>query len=115
MAARPASLLADGGVAGLALLEHGQERRGDEDRRVGPGEQADEQRQGEVLEGGRPRRYAPTTSSDRTGSTAMIEVLSDRISTSFIERLTTPEYVSRPLAPIPAVFSSTLSNTTTVS
>src|SRR5687768_8226440 len=45
-------LLADGGVAGLALLEDRQERRRHEDRRVGPGEQADEQRQREVLQGG---------------------------------------------------------------
>ena len=48
--------LADLGVAGLALLEQGQQRRGDEDRRVGTGGQADEQGQAEVLEGGGPER-----------------------------------------------------------
>ena len=62
-----------------------------------------------------PNRYAPTASSEKTGSTATNDVLSDRISTSFIDRLTTPEYVSRPVAPIPVTFSSTLSKTTTVS
>ena len=32
-------------------LQHGEDRRGDEDRRVGAGEQADEQGEGELLEG----------------------------------------------------------------
>ena len=40
-------------VARLALLEDGQQGRGDEDRRVGTGRQADEQRQAELLERGR--------------------------------------------------------------
>ncbi len=44
--------MTQGQVAGLALLEHGQERRGDEDRGVGAGPETDEQRQGELLEGG---------------------------------------------------------------
>ena len=41
-------------VPRLALLEHGQHRRGDEDRRVGAGEEADEEGEGELLERGRP-------------------------------------------------------------
>src|SRR5215218_3367827 len=39
------------GVAGLLLLPHGDQRRGDEDRGVGAGGHAHEQGQGQVLEG----------------------------------------------------------------
>ena len=36
----------------------------------------------------RPRIHEPTTSSDTTGSSAVIEVFSDRISTWFSDRFT---------------------------
>src|SRR5215218_10070304 len=42
--------LAQGRPSGLPLLEDGREGRGDEDRRVGPRGQADEQGEGELLE-----------------------------------------------------------------
>src|ERR671910_810976 len=38
------------GVLGLPLLQHGRQRRRDEDRGVGAGPDADEQREREVLE-----------------------------------------------------------------
>ena len=44
--------LADGDVAGLALLHERQQRRGDEDRGVGTAGQPDDQGQAEALQGG---------------------------------------------------------------
>src|ERR1019366_10115759 len=47
--------LADGDVGGLPLLQHGEQRRGDEDRRVGAAGAADDQGEAEALQ----RRGAP--------------------------------------------------------
>ena len=76
-------------VLRLALLQPREQRRGDEDRRVRTDEQADGEREGEVLERGRARgcrsRRSAATS---TGSSATSVVVSDRISTWFSDRFT---------------------------
>src|SRR5438128_1800025 len=51
--------LADGGVTGLALLEEGEDGRRHEDRRVGAGEETDQQGEAEVLEGRRTEDEGP--------------------------------------------------------
>ena len=61
-------------VLGLALLQHRQERRGDEDRRVRAGGDADEQREREVLQRGAAEEAAATA----TGSSVMNVVASER-------------------------------------
>ena len=84
--------LADRHVAGLALLQHGQHRRGDEDRRVGPAQQPDGQGQPVVLEGGGAQDARPrSTRTESTGRMATKEVLIDRARVWFIERLTISE------------------------
>src|SRR3954447_25057366 len=62
-----------------------------------------------------PSSPAPTKSSPATGSSAMIEVLIDRISVWLIARLAASLQVMRALRSSPFTFSSTLSKTTTVS
>src|SRR5579875_161192 len=51
--------LAHRDVARLALLQPREDRRRDEDRRVGAGEQPDEQREAVVQQGGRPEELRP--------------------------------------------------------
>ena len=62
-----------------------------------------------------PRIWAPMTSTDSTGRMATSEVLMDRASVWFIDRLTTSVVGHPPDAPKAPVFSLTRSNTTTVS
>ena len=50
-----------------------------------------------------------------TGMMATADVLMDRASVWFIDRLISCGYVMRPLLPMPLVLSRTRSNTTTVS
>ncbi len=59
-----------------------------------------------------PSTNEPRTSSDATGSSAVMEVFRERMSTWFSDRLTMPPYVRFLLVPTSGVFSSTLSNTT---
>ena len=80
------------------------------------GEQADEQGEREVLERDRAEHATtPTTSSESTGRTAARLVLSDRISTWFIDRLTIVAVGHARCRSSCSVFSWTLSNTTIVS
>ena len=83
--------LAAAGEAGLAFLPGGQHRRGDEDRRVGTGEDPDHHREGEVLQGraAEDQQRADREAGSRGWST------SDRVSTSLIERLTICEKAAR--------------------
>jgi hypothetical protein len=62
-----------------------------------------------------PRIHEPMTKMQNTGMMATKEVLIDRASTWFIDRLTTSVYVTRLVEARPIVFSLTLSNTTIVS
>ena len=74
------------GGGGSRSFQPRQDRRGDEDRRVGAGEQADEQREAEVPQ--RERAVDPHADDEQraTGSRATNEVFNDRISTSLSER-----------------------------
>ena len=62
-----------------------------------------------------PRNWAPMTRIDKMGSSATNDVLMERISVWFMDRLTMSLYVSRPVDAKPLVFSWTRSNTTMVS
>ena len=62
-----------------------------------------------------PSSPAPTNSSPATGSSAITDVLIERMSVWLIARLAASLQVIRALRSRPLVFSSTLSNTTTVS
>jgi hypothetical protein len=62
-----------------------------------------------------PSTPTPTIIRPMTGSTAMSEVLIDRISVWLSARLAASPYVRRVSPSSPRVFSRTLSNTTTVS
>ena len=62
-----------------------------------------------------PSSPAPTNSSPATGSSAISDVLIERIRVSLTARLAAPEYVTREPPRMPLAFSSTLSKTTTVS
>ena len=62
-----------------------------------------------------PSSPAPTNSRPATGSSAISEVLIERISVWLTARLAAPEYVMREPPRMPRAFSSTLSKTTTVS
>ena len=80
---------ADLGVAGLAFLQHGQQGRGDEDRRVGTGESGRRTGPGRSPAAPMaPRTQAPITRIDRIGRMATSEVLMERVSTWFMDRLT---------------------------
>ena len=78
--ARPGRVLGDVGLgsgsAGSTQVD--QQRGGDEDRGVGAGRDADEQRQRDVLQGARPEQDKPMTRIDATGSSATTEVLIER-------------------------------------
>ena len=62
-----------------------------------------------------PRMNAPTNRIAPTGSSATTEVLIDRTSVWLTARLAFSAYVNRDWSSVSAVFSRTLSNTTTVS
>ncbi len=96
-----------GAVGGLALLPGDQHRRGDEDRRVGAGEDADHHREGEV------RRVSPPKMRiTLIRNTVERPVISDRVRTSLSERFAIWEKVARGRR---GTFSRTRSNTMTVS
>ena len=62
-----------------------------------------------------PSRPAPTTNSAVTGRSVARDVLSERMNTWFMARLAESWYVILPVLANIVVFSSSLSNTTTVS
>ena len=62
-----------------------------------------------------PSTPTPTINSPITGSTAMSEVLIERMRVWFSARFAASAYVRRVSPSRPRVFSLTLSNTTTVS
>jgi hypothetical protein len=62
-----------------------------------------------------PSRPAPTNSSPATGSSAITEVLMERISVWLTARLAASPHVMRAVRSRSFTFSSTLSKTTTVS
>ena len=62
-----------------------------------------------------PNKPAPTNKIEPTGNNATKEVLNDLTIVWLTARFAAFEYVLRPLAAIPFVFSLTLSKTTTVS
>ncbi len=98
-----------------AVLEDGEKRRRDEDGRVGPGHHADEQRDGELAEGGCPEETGPNQEErETTGTTEERLVLIDRIITWFIEMFTTSAKGAR-CAARRASFSRMRSKTTIVS
>ena len=97
----------DPAVLRLALLEHRQDRAGDEDRRVGPRDDADHQGEGEVLEGRAAEEEQATT-----GSSVIKLVLMDRVSVSQMDRFTMSPYRTRVMR---GAFSRMRSKTMTVS
>ena len=95
-------------VGRLALLPVGQHRRGDEDRRVGAGQDADPHREGEVLE----RRAAEDVEHHDQEHASSTPVISDRVRTSLIDLLAIWENAARGIR---GTFSRIRSNTITVS
>ena len=84
------------GVLRLALLEVAHDRGGQEDRRVRPRGEADEQHQREVLDGADAEQARRRRTAARpTGSSAISEVLIERISVWLTARLAACEYVVR--------------------
>ena len=94
-------------VGRLALLPFGQHRRRDEDRGIRTGCDPDQQREGEVLQ-----RLAAEQQSAATPISVHMEVASDRVSTSLIERFTICEKAARGMR---GAFSRIRSNTITTS